>query len=303
MTTETTETNRPRAASTQRAAVGQLARIEGRRMLRHPAPWLGLVLSGLFAYDVVGTEQTWEAAHYQGLTAAATPLLLGISLASMSAFARQRQPVSEDAPVAAPERALARLLGGLPLIGLAAVVVAAVAVWLRVRGGLDLGVEPGHTAHAYYSLSELLQPVLLAGVAVALGAAVVHVVRQRLVAAIVLFVGWFLVGATYWLFNGDVTRWVTPLQVQPVDVEVGPAAANPAGFDSSWLLAPPGEYRDHWARLVVSPSLAGWHDVYLVGLTALLVAVAVPGRTRRPLLAGGALLAVVAVLMQAAVTP
>ena len=24
---------------------GQLARIEGRRMLRHPAPWLGLVLS------------------------------------------------------------------------------------------------------------------------------------------------------------------------------------------------------------------------------------------------------------------
>ena len=69
------------------------------------------------------------------------------------------------------------------------------------------------------------------------------------------------------------------------------------------MLSAPGEFQDYWARLVVSPAMAAWHDVYLVALTLLAVAVAVPGRTRRWLLVAGALLAVVAVLMQRVVTP
>jgi hypothetical protein len=177
------------------------------------------------------------------------------------------------------------------------------AVWLRVRGGLMLGDEPGRTQHAYYSVPELLQPVLLAAFAVSLGAALAHVLRHRLVASIVAFVMWFLLGATYWMFNISVLAWLTPVQVQPVPLDVGSADTDPSTFPTTWLLSVPGEYQDHWVRLVVSPSLAGWHDVYLVALTALLGAAAVPGRFRRLVVGAGLLLATGAVLMQHAVMP
>ena len=172
-------------------------------------------------------------------------------------------------------------------MALTTVVVVAGEIWLRPRGGLDLGDEPGRTLHAHYTLPELIQPVLLAALAVAVGAAVVHVIRQRLVASIVLVVGWFLFGATYWLFGGPVVRWLAPIQPQPMLVEVGPSDADPSTFPTSWLLTAPGEYQDYWARVVVSPAVAAWHDVYLVGVIAVLVGIAVPGRLRRPLLVGG----------------
>lgn len=292
---------RPRVSSSPRDAVRALVRIEAARMLRHPAPWVGLLLSVWFGAGVF--DESWASAHYTGLVSAFTPLLLGVSVASASAFGRERTPVADEAPMGAELRSVARLVGGLSLVGLVALVVAVGAVVLRVRGGLALGDEPGRTAHAYYSLPELLQPVLLAAFAVALGAAAVHLLRHWVVASIVLFVYWFLVGATYWVFNGEVLLWLTPMQVQPVSVDVGPVSTDPTTFPASWLLSAPGEFQDHWVRLVVSPALAGWHDVYLVALTALVVAVAVPGRLRRPLVAAGVLLAVLAVLLQRAVTP
>ena len=127
-------------------------------------------------------------------------------------------------------RSYARLLAGIVPVALIAVVVVAGEIWLRQRGGLDLGDEPGRTLHAHYTLPELIQPVLLAALAVAAGAAVVHVVRQRLVASIVLVVGWFLFGATYWLFGGPVVRWLAPIQPQPMLVEIGPWDADPSTF-------------------------------------------------------------------------
>jgi hypothetical protein len=292
---------RPRVGSTSTHALWALVRIEARRMLRHPAPWLGLLLSVWFGVGVF--EESWASAHYSGLVSAFTPLLLGVSVASASAFGRERTPVADDAPLGADLRSVARLLGGLSLVGLVALVVTVGALVLRMRGGLTLGDEPGRTAHAYYTLPELLQPVLLAAFAVALGAAAVHLLRHWLVASVVLFVYWFLVGATYWVFNGAVLRWLTPMLVQPVPVDVGPVSTDPTTFPASWLLSAPGEFQDHWVRLVVSPALAGWHDVYLVALTLLAVAVAVPGRLRRAAAAGGAVLGVLAVLLQYAVTP
>jgi hypothetical protein len=291
----------PRIAAPPRAAIWQLAVIEGRRMLRHPAPWFGLTLSVWFAYDVF-QGPTWTTGHYEELPVSIAPLLLGISLASVSAFGREHLAVADDAPMQHERRSFARLLGGLPLVGLAALVVGVGTVWLRARGGLELGDEPGRTEHAYYSVPELLQLVLLAGFAVALGAAVVHVVRHRLVASIVLVIYWFLL-FTYWLFQWSVSGWLTPLQVQPRVVEIGSASPDPASLPSDWLLSAPSDYQDSWGRVVISPALAGWHNVYLVGLTALVVAIAVPGRLRRPLLAGGGLLAMTAVVLQAVVSP
>ena len=117
------------------------------------------------------------------------------------------------------------------------------------------------------------------------------------------FARWFLVGASYWLFQGRTVEAFTPLQVQPNYVDVGPAATDPTTFPSDWLLSAPGEYQHYWARLVVSPELAAWHDLYLLGLTALLVAAVVPGRARRPLLAIGGVVAAVAVVLQLLVAP
>ena len=79
--------------------------------------------------------------------------------------------------------------------------------------------------------------------------------------------------------------------------------ADPASFPASWLLSAPGDYQDFWGRIIISPQLAAWHDIYLVALTMLLVAAAVPGRPRKPLLVAGGLVAVGAVLMQLAVAP
>lgn len=295
------KTAQPRLAATPRQALGRLARIEGARMLRHPAPWVGLALSAWWLRDVYDAQ--WASAHYEGHLTALTPLLLGVSLASAHVFGRERVAVADDAPLEQHRRSLGRLLGGLALVGLVALVVTAGATWLWATGGVRLGDEPGRTDEAFYSAPELLQPVLLAGFAVALGAATVHLVRQRLLASILLVVWWFLVGGTYWMLQGEVARWLTPLQVQPVLVEAGPVATDPTTFPSDWLLSVPGEYQDFWGRLVVSPSMAAGHDLYLVALTLLAVAVAVPGRLRRPLLAVGALVAVGAVLLQAAVAP
>jgi hypothetical protein len=299
----TTTQARPRLATAGQAPLRALARIEAGRMLRSPAPWVGILLWAGVNTLTLTQPASWVSSQYEELTTSATYLCLGVSVAAAYAFGRERVNVSEEGSMAADERAAARLLGGLSLVALVAVVVAAGALWLRLRGGVAMGAEPGRTLHAHHTLPELLQPVLLAALAVAVGAAVVHLVRHALAASIILFVGWFIVGPAYWVINGPVLRWVAPLQVQPLHVEVAPASIDPFTLPASWLLEGPGQFQDYWARLAVVPQLAAWHDLYLVALTLLAAAVALPGRYRRRLLVVGASVAVVAVLLQASVTP
>jgi inosine-uridine nucleoside N-ribohydrolase len=282
-------------------ATAELARVEARRMLRHPAPWLGVALTLLMAWDT--WDESWSGQRYTGLVAALTPLLLGISIASVSAFGRELVPVAEAAPMTRAQRAMARLAGGVPLILLVAAVVAAGTVWLRAIGGVPLGDDPGRTLHAQHTLPELVQPVLLAALAVALGAVVVLLLRQRLAASIVLAVGWFLVGATYWLFGSGLLRWLAVVQVQPFYVNVGRRDTDPATFPADWLLSAPGQYQDHWARVVVSPAVALWHDAYLVGLLLLLVGVVLSGRVRTGLVVAGLVIAVAGVALQHSAAP
>jgi hypothetical protein len=278
-----------------------LARVEARRMLRHPALPVALLVTAWFTTTM--TSGDWSGAVYTGLPPSLGPLLLGLSLVSLWTHARDRTPLAEDAPVQPGDRALARLLAGVALVAVVAAVTAAGAVTLRVLGGLDLGDEPGRTLHAHFTLPELAQPVVLAALAVALGAAAARVVRQPLAAAVVLFVVWFLTSATYWLFNGPAARAYALIQVQPVVVPAGPATTDPQAFAPDWLLTQPSPYQDFWGRLVVSPALAGWHDVYLAGLTLLLSAVALGGRPRRVAGAAGAVLVVAGVVAQRLVSP
>jgi hypothetical protein len=294
---------RPRVATTTRRPRAELARIEAGRMLRHPAPWAGILLWLGASVATLTSEPSFSSDHYQSLQAAAVFLAVGVSVAAAYAAGRDRVGLAEDAPVLAEDRAAARLVGGLSLVALVAVVVAIGAAWLRWSGGVGLGGEPGRTLHAQFSLPELLQPVALAAFAVAAGAAATRLLRHPLAGSIAVFVLWFLAGPAYWTLNGPVVRWFAPLMVQPYNVEVAAAATNPLTLPPTWLLEGPGPYQPYWARLVIIPELAAWHDLYLVALTLLAAAIALPGRYRRPLLLGGVVLAVVAVLLQARVSP
>jgi hypothetical protein len=299
----TTTMARPRLATTPRRPFEALAYIEAVRMLRHPAPWIGIILWVAASYAVLASEPDWSSAQYQGLQASAVFLAAGVSVAAAYAAGRERVGVAEDAPLEAEDRAAARIVGGLGLVALVALVVAAGSLWLRWSGGVALGNEPGRTLHAHFSLPELLQPVALSAFAVAAGAAAVRLLRHPLAASIALFVLWFVAGPAYWTLNGPVLRWFAPVMVQPYNVQVAPATADPLTLPSTWLLEGPGPFQAYWARLVVVPELAAWHDLYLIALALLAAAIALPGRYRRPLVVLGAVLAVVAVALQSSVTP
>lgn len=279
-----------------------LAALEARRLLTHPAIAAGLVLTALFARDILTSAQ-WAGATYSSLPVVIGPLLCAVSVAAALAMGRDRAVLAEEAPVQAGERALARLLAGVPLVVAVAVLVGVGAVVLRATGGLDLGEEPGRTLHAHYTLPELLQPVVLTAFAVAFGAAAVQIVRNRLAAIVAVFVVWFAVSPSYWLFNGPVLAPFSVIQTQPVTVVAGPASADPLSFPGSWLLSAPGEFQDFWGRVVVSPSMAAWHDVYLAGLTLLAASVVLRGRNRRVAGVLGLVLVVVGVVAQKAVQP
>jgi hypothetical protein len=69
MTTATVA--QPRVVTSRRGPVWTLARIEAGRMLRHPAPWLGLALSAWIVFDTF--RQPWSGAGYLGLLGAISP--------------------------------------------------------------------------------------------------------------------------------------------------------------------------------------------------------------------------------------
>jgi hypothetical protein len=291
----------PRVIAPRSSVLLRLARLEARRLLGNP--WLLLVPATTALLLRTTGDAEWSGAIYNSAQMVVGPTALAASLVTAMACLRDRAPLAEDAPVSAHHRTVARLIAGWPFVVAMALFVGVVAVWLRWTGGLDLGDEPGRTLHAQFTVPELLQPVVLTAVAVALGAAVARVVRNRLGTATVLFVIWFLSSLTYWAVNGPTVRLFALIQTQPIVVRAGPASADPTTFPSSWLLSAPGQYQDFWGRLVVSPSLAAWHDVYLFGLAALLAGAAVRGRLGRVLGVVGLVVAVLGVLMQKAVHP
>jgi len=293
---------RPRPTSS-RAVVAALATAEARRLLRSPLLWVGVVLAAALTWTTMRQPYDWSGARYQAAPILVGPLLVVISILVAGSFHRERLGVSAEAPVGETLRATGRLVGALAPVAVVATLTVAGALWVRGHGGLDIGDEPGRTLHAQFTLPELLQPVVLALLAVAVGAAAGRRLRHRATATLVLFVGWFPFVTVSWAFQ---SRHVTPfsiVQTQPVSVPVGPIAANPLDFPASWLLTQPGQYQDHWARQFVSAQLAAYHDVWLLGLACLFVALALPRHRRALPLAVGALLAAAGVALQYMVIP
>lgn len=295
---------RARPSRTSYDVVRALAASELRRTLRSPVLPLGLGGSVWYVWTISPESEQWSGAAYNELAIASAPLLLAVSWISAVSFHRERVAVGDAAPVREGLRVAGRVLAAAPLVGLALAFAVLLGVRERQLGGLTLGEEPGRTAEALHSLPELGQHVALAVLAVALGAALGRRVASLVLALPVLLVLWFAVAGLYWLFAD---RSVTPfsiVQVQPVNVPVGPATADPLAYPEHWLLQAPGEFQDGWDRLFTSTALAWWHDGWLLGLAVVLLAAAVPGGAgRRVLLVAGVVTSVTCALAQVWVIP
>ena len=275
-----------------------LARPEARRLLRTPLVWVGLALTVFFTWATMQSPDDWSGARYTVAPVLVGPWLATLSFVVAGSFHRERAGLAADAPVGEVVRSLGRLGGAAVLVLLVAVATVVGGVAARWHGGFDLGDEPGRTLHAHFTWPELLQPVVLAMLAVAVGAAAGRRFAHRATATLALFIGWFPFVMVSWAFQ---SRAVTPfsiLQIQPVSLRVGPVDADPLSFPSTWLLSAPGEYQDHWARLLVSVPLGVGHNLWLLGLTCLFLAVALPRRLRAMLLGVGSALAIAGVVLQ-----
>ena len=305
MTAVLPETRPSRRAGgvTERPVVAALARSEARRMLRSPVLWLGVALTTAFAWATMSVPDDWAGARYTSAPILVGPLLVCISIVVAGSFHRERLGVAAEAPVGEGLRTAGRLAGALVLVGLVTLLAAVGAGLLRWHGGLDLGEEPGRTLHAHFTLAEILQQPTLAVLAVAVGAAAGRRLRHRATSTLLLFVGWFPFVMVPWAFQ---SRHVTPfsiLQIQPVSIPAGPIDADPQAFPSTWLLSAPGQYQDHWAHELVSGPLAAGHDLWLLGVACLFLAVAVPRHARAGLLLAGIVLAATGVTLQYGVIP
>ena len=284
--------------------VRALAASELRRTLRSPVLPLGLGVSLWFLWTTTPRTEQWSGAAYAELTITSAPLLLAASWVSATSFHRERTAVGIEAPVQDGLRFLGRVLAAAPLVVVALAFAVLLAIRERRLGGLTLGTEPGRTTEALHSVPELAQHVALAVLAVALGAALGRRVSSLALTLPVLLVFWFAFAGFSWLFGH---RSVTPfsvVQVQPVTVPVGPATADPLAYPAHWLLEPPGEFQEGWARLFVSSDLAWWHVGWVLGLALVLFAAAVQGgRARRMLLATGVLASAVCATAQMWVIP
>jgi hypothetical protein len=293
-----------RARRSSYAVLVALITAELRRSLRSPVLPLGAAAALWYLWTITPATEAWSGSAYTEMAIASAPLLAMLSWAAARSFHRERTAVSVAAPVREDLRAAARLLAAVPLVATTVGFAALVAWRQRDLGGLTLGAEPGRTTEALHSLPELAQHVALGVLAVALGAALGRRLPRLVLALPMLLVVWFTVSGLSWLFGSPQVAPVSVVQVQPITGRVGDAAADPMSYPAAWLLEGPGDYRDGWARLLVSTELAWWHCGWLVGLSAVLLAAAVPaGTARRVLLLGGGVLAVASAVAQVQVIP
>ena len=293
----------PTIAGPLRPVVVALARGEARRLLRSAAFWVGVGLTVLFGYLSLRFPEDWSGARYTVSPVLVGPAVAGISFAVAGSFHRERSGPTEDVPVTETARTLGRLLGALALVAVVTLLSLVGAALARWSGGFDLGDEPGRTLQAHFSWAEILQPSALSVLAVAAGAAAGRRLAHRATSTLALFVGWFPFVTVSWAFQSAAVTPFSIIQIQPVSLDIGPTTTDPLDFPAHWLLGAPGEFQDHWARLLVSVRLAAGHDLWLLGLAALFLAIALPrGHRVLPAVLGVAL-AVAGVTLQLVAIP
>jgi hypothetical protein len=293
------------AATPRSSARWTLARLEAVRHVRSPLLWIGLLLSAFFVRSS-GTVD-WQSGAYQGITPAVTPLAAAAFVAAIRSGGRDHHtdlpPLAEEAALDDRARVTARLLGMAPYVAVTVLAIVVMAVATNFVGGYWVGDEPGRTDTALHTLPELLQPVAIVLLAAVLGIAGGRAFRRRSPVAVLGVVVLLALGGISWAWQGVPARYVTLLQIQPVEVTVGPASADPTTFPDEWLLSAPDQYDDDWDRVIAHQPMAAWHDVYLVGLVGAALGLALRGGRGRRLVVAGLAVAAIGVAAQIAVAP
>lgn len=290
-------------------SVWQLARIEARRSARRASIWIGFALTVL----IISGETTadWPGGSYtEKLPQSFMPIVLGTFIAAFRVGRRDSpQDVSESAPLGPDTRAFARL-GSLALpVLLTALVTVGFAIASRIEGGFWLGDHPRRTDTFLHPISELLQPALVVAFVGALGISIGRA-RTRVSTTLVITAGavLFSLFPGYWLWNTPPLHVITPVQTQPMHIELD-AATNVNELPADWYV----ERTEDGAQtrqiggaptrqLVHQPTILG-HDLYLAGLTALAAGLAIRRRLGRRVAVTGAALAVAGIAVQLIVSP
>ena len=260
-----------------------LGRIEGRKLLRHPATLAGAALSFVFLFvveEIVGGVPDVPFIVWTGL--GVYPLAAGAFLATFTAAVRSRRHGTDELygtqPGAPAIRTAAHLVAVLWAVGASVALLAAAAIRHQVWDGVLVPMPTGNVPTAPHVVELALGPllVLLFGV---LAVAVARWIPSLLalpVAAVVLLVH-FVTGS--WGVGGTF-RWFLPLVGHQVD--------------AGWVQVTPNygyAIVERFDRVALA-----WHDLYLVAFVVMVAAIALlrHGRTRPRMVVLG-LAAVVAI--------
>ena len=267
-----TATIKPRVA-TGRPPVGKqpvlaLARVEGRRMLRHPAFLVGLAATVAQVTIRPGSEDWAGQSHYLTSTAW-TFAWIGMLLAAALTAGREQFHGDPDlfpaTPVPRGDRVLGTALGLLGPALVAAIAVIFVAVRRHQAGGFLLGEGEYGRAHDP-SLFEWAQPIMLVVLAGVVGILVAQLRRARLAALIVAVIATFFGGTMIWAFQVHPVRVLHPYMFPTYEDSLG-STFTPEGWGpDSPPLIPPGEYHSTWHAVRADTGALGWHLVYVAGL-------------------------------------
>jgi hypothetical protein len=277
------------------SATWALSRLEGRRLVRHPAVLVGLAFGAALLINNRLAESNVPTG-FEGLRMLAIPLAVGTFIAANLGALRNRRhgtaELYEAEPLSARHRTAAHLLSVLWAVAVAVLVAGLTLVTLSVSGGLDVGFVDGIRHRTPTIVEVALGPTVvgLFGVVGILMARWIPSVFIPLLAVVAAF-PYLLIEA--WTLAEGPSGWYTPLWSAAVE-------------GGSWFEVGGGNGYSPIHDFAVA-ALA-WHLVFLIGLIAIgsVIALAKHGWTRRLFLAGGVgvgVAALGAVMQIAAATP
>ena len=246
----------PRSAQTVRA----LARIDGFRLLRHPAFVAGVVLSVFFSAMMVsdnvgGAYQLLMAA---GIVPLAAGMLLAANLAALRSLRSDTTELQAPLPARPSATTLAHLLSIVWAAAAGVVFIAAAFVLTGAAGGIEVDATAQTAVPSAFELAQGPAAVAVAGAA---GVALARLVSQLVassVAVVVLLAGEMMLSSKS---RQTGLAWFAPI-VNTADV----------GPDTEWPCYRPVE--PGCEVLGFHHVSAGWHLLYLAGLAGVLVALA-----------------------------
>lgn len=292
MTTVSART-RPKPIS----AAWALSRLEGRRLVRHPAVLVGLGFGVLFLI-VSRVAESEIPTGFEGFRISPLPLAVGTFIAANLGALRNRRhgtaELYEAEPLSARQRTAAHLLSVLWAVAVAAVLVGVIFVTLAVSGGFDVGYLDGIRPRTP-TLTEMALGPIVVGLFGVVGIMVARWIPSVVVPVLAVVAALPYLTFESWTVVEGPSGWYAPLWSASIEKDFWFEVSGTGGSGYSPVVD-------------FAVAALAWHLLFLAGLIAIasVVALAKHGWTRRLLVAGalGIVVSAVGAVMQiAAATP